>query len=147
VTGVRYEGADAAIPAPGVLEAIAGADVVVVCPSNPVVSIGPYPGGARCARRGRRAPGRGDGCERDRRGRAGRRDGGPADARRGDRGQRPRRGASYKDFLGAWLVDDADAAVVPEVEAMGIRCAAADTIMVDDGRAEAVARAALELVA
>jgi LPPG:FO 2-phospho-L-lactate transferase len=54
---------------------------------------------------------------------------------------------SYKDFLGAWLVDDADAAVVPEVGAMGIRCAAADTIMVDDGRAEAVARAALELVA
>src|SRR4029079_6242119 len=41
VTGVRYEGADAATPAPGVLEAIAAADVVVVCPSNPVVSIGP----------------------------------------------------------------------------------------------------------
>ena len=39
-------------PAPGVLEAIAGADTVVVCPSNPVVSIDPLlavPGRARPA--------------------------------------------------------------------------------------------------
>jgi hypothetical protein len=55
--------------------------------------------------------------------------------------------ASYKEFLGAWLVDEADAAAAADVEALGIRCGAADTIMVDDGRAEAVARAALELVA
>src|SRR3954453_20830004 len=41
VTGVRYEGAADAVPARGVLEAIGDADVVVVCPSNPVVSIGP----------------------------------------------------------------------------------------------------------
>ena len=36
-----FVGADAAKPAPGVLEAIAGADVVLVAPSNPVVSIAP----------------------------------------------------------------------------------------------------------
>jgi LPPG:FO 2-phospho-L-lactate transferase len=41
VTAVRFEGASAARPAPGVLDAIAGADAVVVCPSNPVVSIDP----------------------------------------------------------------------------------------------------------
>ena len=41
VVSVRYEGADASRPAPGVLEAIAGADAIVVCPSNPVISIGP----------------------------------------------------------------------------------------------------------
>jgi len=41
VLGVEYEGAAAARPAPGVREAIAGADLVVVCPSNPVTSIGP----------------------------------------------------------------------------------------------------------
>jgi LPPG:FO 2-phospho-L-lactate transferase len=34
-------GMDAAAPAPGVVEAIAQADVVVLAPSNPVVSIGP----------------------------------------------------------------------------------------------------------
>jgi LPPG:FO 2-phospho-L-lactate transferase len=36
-----FVGADAATPAPGVLEAITGADVVLVAPSNPVVSIAP----------------------------------------------------------------------------------------------------------
>jgi LPPG:FO 2-phospho-L-lactate transferase len=54
---------------------------------------------------------------------------------------------SYKDLLAAWLVDDVDAEAIPAVEAMGIRCGATDTIMVDDERAEAVARAALELLA
>ena len=41
VRSIRFEGADAARPAPGVLDAIAAADRVVVCPSNPLVSIGP----------------------------------------------------------------------------------------------------------
>jgi LPPG:FO 2-phospho-L-lactate transferase len=41
VIGVDYDGAERARPAPGVLDAIASADVVVVCPSNPVTSIGP----------------------------------------------------------------------------------------------------------
>jgi LPPG:FO 2-phospho-L-lactate transferase len=40
VLGVEFFGADAAEPAAGVLEAIADADLVMVCPSNPVVSIG-----------------------------------------------------------------------------------------------------------
>ena len=38
---VEYAGAAAAAPAPGVVEAIRDADVVVVCPSNPVTSVGP----------------------------------------------------------------------------------------------------------
>ena len=41
VLEVAYDRAAGAHPAPGVLEAIAGADVVVVCPSNPVTSVGP----------------------------------------------------------------------------------------------------------
>jgi LPPG:FO 2-phospho-L-lactate transferase len=41
VSGVRFEGADAARPAPGVLEAIGGAELVVIAPSNPFVSIDP----------------------------------------------------------------------------------------------------------
>jgi LPPG:FO 2-phospho-L-lactate transferase len=36
-----FVGAETARPAPGVVEAIAGADVVLVAPSNPVVSIAP----------------------------------------------------------------------------------------------------------
>jgi LPPG:FO 2-phospho-L-lactate transferase len=41
VIGVRFEGAEAARPAPGVLEALAAADLIVIAPSNPFVSIGP----------------------------------------------------------------------------------------------------------
>jgi LPPG:FO 2-phospho-L-lactate transferase len=41
VTGLRYEGAESARPAPGVLEAIAAAELVVLAPSNPFVSIKP----------------------------------------------------------------------------------------------------------
>ena len=41
VTAVRYDGAAEARPAPGVLEAIAGAEVVFLAPSNPFVSIRP----------------------------------------------------------------------------------------------------------
>ncbi|MGH7400258.1 MAG: 2-phospho-L-lactate transferase CofD family protein, partial [Candidatus Rokuibacteriota bacterium] len=38
---VDYAGAEQSIPAPGVLEAIASATVVLVCPSNPITSVGP----------------------------------------------------------------------------------------------------------
>jgi LPPG:FO 2-phospho-L-lactate transferase len=41
VDALVYEGSETAQPAPGVLEAIAGADVVVIAPSNPFVSIHP----------------------------------------------------------------------------------------------------------
>jgi LPPG:FO 2-phospho-L-lactate transferase len=41
VVGVEYDGADRARPAPGVLDAIRAADLIVVCPSNPVTSVGP----------------------------------------------------------------------------------------------------------
>ena len=41
VKSIRYGGADKARVAPGVLDAIAAADAVVICPSNPVASIGP----------------------------------------------------------------------------------------------------------
>jgi len=41
VSSVRFVGAGDATPAPGVLDAIASADVVVIAPSNPIVSIGP----------------------------------------------------------------------------------------------------------
>jgi LPPG:FO 2-phospho-L-lactate transferase len=41
VTGVRFEGAETSLPAPGVLEALDEADLVVVAPSNPFVSIQP----------------------------------------------------------------------------------------------------------
>ncbi len=147
VVDVRYRGAETASPAPGVLEAIGSADVVVLCPSNPVVSIGPILAvpGVRAAMTARRDAAVGvSGIV-----------GGAPVAGMADK-LMPAVGidvsatgvaASYRDLLAAWLVDDVDERAIPEVEGLGMRCAATDTIMVDDERAEAVARAALELVA
>ena len=41
VVEIEYKGAEHAVPAPGVVEAIAAADLVVIAPSNPPLSIGP----------------------------------------------------------------------------------------------------------
>jgi LPPG:FO 2-phospho-L-lactate transferase len=41
IDGVEFEGAAAALPSPGVIEALAGARAVIIGPSNPVISIGP----------------------------------------------------------------------------------------------------------
>ena len=41
VVSVRFDGAETARPAPGVLDALAVADTIVICPSNPVISIAP----------------------------------------------------------------------------------------------------------
>jgi LPPG:FO 2-phospho-L-lactate transferase len=41
VRGISFEGAAAALPAPGVLQAIAGADAIFIAPSNPFLSVDP----------------------------------------------------------------------------------------------------------
>jgi LPPG:FO 2-phospho-L-lactate transferase len=41
VLNVCFEGASQASPSPGVIEAIAAADAIIICPSNPFISIGP----------------------------------------------------------------------------------------------------------
>jgi len=41
VKGIRFAGAESAQPAPGVLEAIRESDRILICPSNPLISIGP----------------------------------------------------------------------------------------------------------
>jgi LPPG:FO 2-phospho-L-lactate transferase len=146
VKAVRYAGADRARPAPGVLEAIAGADAIVLCPSNPVVSIGPILAvpGIRDAIGERRGAVTGvspivDGAPVA----------GMADKLMPAAGIEV--GAAgvaehYRDLLSGWLVDERDRALLPRIEGMGIRAGATDTIMVDDARAEAVARAALDLL-
>lgn len=44
VLGVRFDGIEAAKPAEGVMSAISGADIILICPSNPVVSVDPILG-------------------------------------------------------------------------------------------------------
>lgn len=41
VTGFRFDGVDSAVPTPGAREAVQSADAIVICPSNPWVSIDP----------------------------------------------------------------------------------------------------------
>jgi LPPG:FO 2-phospho-L-lactate transferase len=41
IRGVRFDGIERARPAPGLLEALGSADLIVFCPSNPIVSLGP----------------------------------------------------------------------------------------------------------
>src|ERR1700720_2806112 len=57
VRGIRFDGVDTARPARGVLEAIRDADRILICPSNPLISIGPILAvpGIREALRARRA--------------------------------------------------------------------------------------------
>jgi len=58
VTAVRFAGIEQSTPAPGVIEAIHNAESVIVCPSNPITSIGPILGvpGIRSALRETSAP-------------------------------------------------------------------------------------------
>jgi len=41
IQDIRFEGVESALPAPGVLEALLRADGILICPSNPLISIGP----------------------------------------------------------------------------------------------------------
>ena len=150
VRAVVPVGAEDARPAPGVLDAIAAADVVLLAPSNPVVSIGTIlavPGVADALRAGAApvvglspivagAPVRGMadkllpalGVE------AG------ADAVALHYGARRDGG-----LLDGWLVDERDAASVSPVEAAGIACRAVPLMMRDVEATAAMARAALAL--
>jgi LPPG:FO 2-phospho-L-lactate transferase len=58
VVGVRFAGADISEPAPGVIEAIERASAIIVCPSNPITSIGPIlaVSGIRAVLKGVKAP-------------------------------------------------------------------------------------------
>jgi LPPG:FO 2-phospho-L-lactate transferase len=142
--------ADAA-PAPGVLEALAAADLVVLPPSNPVVSIGTVLGvpGVREALRSTRAPVVGLSPLI-----AGRHLRGMAeqllralDVEVSAAGVAEHYGArSRGGVLDGWLVDETDAALVARVEAAGITCSAVPLLMTDVGATAAMARAAMTLV-
>jgi LPPG:FO 2-phospho-L-lactate transferase len=147
VVAVRFEGASEARPAPGVLEAIEAADAIVLCPSNPVISIGPIlavPGirDALVARRDRvvgispivgGAPVRG-----------------PADRLMAPLGMEVSCvgvARAYAPFCSTLVIDSVDEGRVGEVEAAGVRAVVADTMMHTPEIAAALARSTLEAIA
>ncbi len=144
VSGVRFEGASSTRPAPGVLEALRTARRVVVCPSNPVVSIRPLlavPGiqEVLTARRDRVV-----GVSPIVAGAALK---GPADRLMTELGME----ASvvgvarlYAPWVGTLVIDVADATHADAVEAQGIRCVVTETIMSTAERAAALARVVVD---
>jgi len=137
LSAVRFDGADSAAPAPGVLEAIELADVVVVCPSNPIVSIGPVlaVAGIEAALAARR-----DRVVAVSPIVAGAALKGPADRMLLELGHPASVvgvAGLYAAFAGTLVVDDADVHLAAEVEEAGMRCIVAPTVMhsVDDAAA------------
>ena len=152
VEAVLAVGQEHATPGPGVLDAISTADVVLLPPSNPVVSIGTIVGvpGIREALSGTAAPVIGLSPIV-----AGHHLRGMAEQLLGALGVSVS-AAGVADYHGArssgglldgWLVDTADAALVTEVEAAGIRCRALPLLMTDVDATAAMAAAALALAA
>jgi len=144
VASVDLGDAERAAPAPGVLEAIADADAIIVCPSNPVVSIGPILAvpGIRAAIEKARAPRvaispivggapvkgpasqllRGIGVEVSARGVA----------------------EHYRPLIDGYVFDERDAETLEDIEGLGLEARAVDSMMVDPA---AAARLAGEVVA
>jgi len=141
-------GAESAKPGPGVLDALAAADVVLLPPSNPVVSIGTILSvpGVRPALAATPAPVIGlspivGGMPLR----------GMADKLLAAIGVETSAAAVARHYgrelLDGWLVDTRDADGVAEVEAAGIRARAVPLLMTDIAATAQMARAALELAA
>lgn len=145
VQAIRFAGGEAATPAPGVREALARADVVVIAPSNPLISIAPILAvpGLREALRASPAfrvavsPLVG-----------GRSLKGPTDrmlAQLGHAVSPVTVAELYRDVLDAYVVDTQDADCLRAVEALGLRAVALPTVMDSLAARQALARALLAL--
>ena len=147
VKDIRFVGAASARPAPGVLAAIAEADIVIICPSNPVVSISPVLAvpGIRRAVADRRSVVTGVSPIV----------GGTPLAGMADK-LMPAAGMevsaagvarAYRDILGAWVIDEADRGLeAPICRELDIPVFVTDTVMRDDDISEALARTTLDSV-
>jgi LPPG:FO 2-phospho-L-lactate transferase len=147
VASVRFEGADLARPAPGVLEALRTAETIVICPSNPVISIAPIlavPGvrdvlAARRARVVGVSPIVGGAPVK-----------GPADRLMAPLGMEVSCvgiARAYAPLCATLVIDAIDAARAGEVEAAGVHAVVTDTMMRSPEIAAALAQQTLSAVA
>ena len=144
ITGVTFAGAATACPAPGVLEALAEAELVIIAPSNPIVSIGPLlavPGVRAALERRREAtvaisPIVGGAALK-----------GPADRMLRELGHEVSVvgvARLYASLISVLVIDEIDAHLADQVTAAGPRAVVAPTIMSTPERAAALGRVALE---
>jgi LPPG:FO 2-phospho-L-lactate transferase len=147
VVAVRFDGAEGASAAPGVLEALEAAETILVCPSNPVISIGPIlavPGIREVLTRRRD---RVVGVSPIIGGRPVR---GPADRLMGPLGIEVSCvgvARAYRDFCRVLVIDSVDRADALAIENLGVEAVVADTLMRDARVAAALARRTLAAVA
>lgn len=140
VSSIRFAGAEDTRPAAGVLDAIGSATRIVVAPSNPLVSIAPVlavPGVLEAVTRRRAdvvavSPIIAGAALK-----------GPADRLLRELGHEPTVvgvARLYRDLAATLVIDEADAASAPAVEAEGMHCVVAPTIMSTPQRAAELAR-------
>ena len=145
VRAVRFDGADAARPSPEALVALATAELVVIGPSNPIVSIGPILAipGMREALLASTAPRIGvSGIV------AGKALRGPADRMLTSLGHESSAlgvARLYEGLIERFVIDEADAALAPAIEALGMEVSVLPTVMRNDDDRASLARALLEL--
>lgn len=145
VRGIRFEGIEKASPAPGVLDAISDCALLVLAPSNPLISIDPIlamPGirraiGESPALRVAVSPIVGGVSLK-----------GPTDrmlAQLGHEVSPVTVAGRYADLLDGFVLDEADHELAPRVEALGLRCWVLPTVMHDLPAKQALAGALLGL--
>jgi LPPG:FO 2-phospho-L-lactate transferase len=145
VRGIRFDGVAAARPGAGVLEAIREADKILVCPSNPLISIGPILAvpGIREALRGRKSdviaicPIVGGKSLK-----------GPSDKMLAQLGHEPSAhgvGKLYSDFTGTFVIDSVDALQADAIRKLGVRVEVLLTVMKTRAQKRKLARSLLAL--
>ena len=146
VRAIRFTGIEKATPAPGVLDALENADVILICPSNPLISIGPILAvhGIRDALRQRRAkvfavcPIVGGKSLK-----------GPSDKMLAQLGHDvSARGVAmlYADFTGTFIIDPVDKKDAPAIESLGMRVEICPTIMRTEVHKVRLARSILKMI-
>jgi LPPG:FO 2-phospho-L-lactate transferase len=147
VRAVRFEGVESAKPAPGVLEAIRDADCIIICPSNPLISIGPILAvpGIRAALRAREkdvisvCPIVGGKSLK-----------GPSDkmlAQLGYGSSASSVARLYADFTGVFVLDPQDESQQETIRDLGMEVAVLPTVMKTRAQKRKLARAILKLAA
>lgn len=147
VEGIRFEHIEEAQPAPGVIEAILGAEAILICPSNPLISIGPIlavPGIREALQRTTAtilaiSPVVGGASLK-----------GPTDRMLRDLGREVSASEVarlYQDLLDLYLLDEQDRDEVARVAALGIEARTGETVMKTDAEKAALARTVLDWLA
>src|SRR6266849_4876106 len=143
VRGIRFAGAESAKPAPGVLEAIRDADRIIICPSNPLISIGPILAVPQIRANKQKViavcPIVGGKSLK-----------GPSDkmlAQLGHDSTALGVAKLYADFAGTFIIDPADKAQASAIAALGTRVAILPTVMKTRLQKRRLARSLLSLSA